>query len=39
MADATTRRGIDLAPDSNPRAGRIPPQAVEIKEQIIAKQK
>ena len=35
MADLTTRRGIDLAPESVPAGGRIPPQAIDIEEQIL----
>src|SRR5512142_1480691 len=35
MADATQRRGIDLAIDHSLPEGRIPPQAVEIEEQIL----
>jgi replicative DNA helicase len=35
MAEFTQRRGIDLALDRTDAAGRIPPQAVEVEEQII----
>src|SRR5512138_1417619 len=35
MAEPTTRRGIDLAPDSLPAGGRIPPQALDVEEQIL----
>jgi replicative DNA helicase len=35
MAEITQRRGIDLAVDRPDAAGRIPPQAVEVEEQII----
>ncbi len=35
MAELTQRRGIDLALDRPDAAGRIPPQAVEVEEQII----
>jgi replicative DNA helicase len=35
MAEITQRRGIDLALDRPDAAGRIPPQAVEVEEQII----
>jgi replicative DNA helicase len=35
MADVTTRRGIDLAMDRAAAEGRMPPQAVEVEEQVI----
>jgi replicative DNA helicase len=35
MADVTTRRSIDLATDRAAAEGRVPPQAVEIEEQVI----
>jgi replicative DNA helicase len=35
MAEFTQRRGIDLALDRSDAAGRVPPQAVDIEEQII----
>ncbi len=35
MADVTSKRGVDLAAERNIAEGRIPPQAVEIEEQIL----
>jgi replicative DNA helicase len=35
MADVTTKRGIDLAAERGTAEGRVPPQAVEIEEQIL----
>ncbi len=35
MAEMTSRRGIDLAAESPSTEGRLPPQAVEIEEQIL----
>jgi replicative DNA helicase len=35
MADGTTRRGIDLAADRQLPEGRVPPQAVDIEEQVL----
>ena len=35
MSDIVLRRGIDLAVDATASEGRIPPQAVEIEEQIL----
>ena len=35
MADVTSKRGVDLAAERNTAEGRIPPQAVEIEEQIL----
>lgn len=35
MAETTSRRGIDLAPEALSPEGRVPPQAVEIEEQIL----
>lgn len=35
MADVTIRRTIDLATDRSAAEGRVPPQAVEIEEQVI----
>jgi len=35
MAEITHRRGIDLALDRPDTAGRVPPQAVEVEEQIL----
>jgi len=35
MAEMTSRRGIDLVPERGAAEGRIPPQAVDIEEQIL----
>ena len=35
MSDTGSRRGIDLAVDPLPAEGRVPPQAVDIEEQIL----
>jgi replicative DNA helicase len=35
MADIITRRGIDLAVESTPQEGRVPPQAVDIEAQVL----
>jgi replicative DNA helicase len=35
MAELTSRRGIDLESDATPREGRIPPQAIDIEEQVL----
>jgi replicative DNA helicase len=35
MAEVTSRRGIDLVSERGAAEGRIPPQAVDIEEQVL----